>query len=156
MTNKNVAEWVKDDVKYTIKQVSWGPQHYCGYCTFPKRFAVEGGYDGILTYVPVHGGITYADESDDSMTYGFDCGHCDDENNPQLRDIEWLKGECERMASAIKIAAEYEPEYLLAKTNKEKARILEEYHKKTETELGAEFDIKDNFGTMIRLLCGEL
>jgi hypothetical protein len=60
--------------------------HYCGYCRFIERPVREVGYKGILTYVPVHGGITYANEDEDGMVYGFDCAHAGDEGNFLLKE----------------------------------------------------------------------
>jgi len=127
--------------------------HYCGYCRLPSRPTIETGYRGILTYVPVHGGITYANEdaTDCTMVYGFDCGHFDDEKNPLLRDLDWLSAECERMAEWISEAARFEERYLLARTNEEKAKVLDGYYKK----IGQAIP-RDNFGINLNLLGGSL
>ena len=151
----NVMEWTKDDIHFVIKQhTSLG--HYCGYCTFPLRPVKEQGYRGILTYVPVHGGITLANNEEEEMTYGFDCMHCDDDANPLMKDINWLKAECERMALAIQVAAKYEDAYLEAKDSKEKASVLDEYHKELSAHSDIKFDLRDNFGAMLSVLGGEL
>ena len=76
--SKALETWKHDDLVFSIVQHST-LNHYCGYVRFPKKPVREMGYNGILTYVPVHGGITFADSGKDgSMVYGFDCGHCDD------------------------------------------------------------------------------
>jgi len=83
-----------------------------GYVKFPKRPVVEDGYDGILTYVPVHGGITYAAEDEDGgMVYGFDSLHCDSAQFPRT-DPSWVEGECRKMIVGIRKAAEVEKKYL--------------------------------------------
>jgi len=161
MYPEDMAEivWKKGNVKFALvkqKIIGFG-EYYCGYCIFPKRFLIERKYDGIVTYVPVHGGITFAEEREDgSMVYGFDCAHAGDEKKPELKDIEWLKRECERMAKALKIAKKYEKRYLLAKDNKERAKVIEEFLKEVKEKTGAEFKLTENFGAMINFLCGEL
>jgi len=153
---KAIEVWEKDGLVFSVvKHSSMG--HYCGYVRFPKRPVREEGYGGILTYVPVHGGITYASESEDgSMVYGFDCAHCDDwsEVNPAGKKwtLEEIKQEAEKMAKGIKLTVKYEKRYLRCITNKGKAKVIDEYHQ----ELGIEFDIKDNFEAMLNVLFGEL
>ena len=130
--------------------------HYCGYVVFPARFTVEDGYNGLLTYVPVHGGITFAEErADKSMAYGFDCNHCDDAGKDILRDRDWLVAECERMAIGIVAAKQCEQDYLLSADSEAKSAVIRKYHEHVST-LGADFDLQDNFGAMIRVFCGEL
>lgn len=131
-------------------------KHWCGYCIFPKRPLIEEGYNGIATYVPVHGGITLAEEEKDGqMIYGFDCAHAGDEDNPQLQDMAWLQAECQRMAVGIMTAAGVEEDYLLARTDEEKTVVISRYHAAMEA-LGIEFNLSDNFGAMIHALFGNL
>ncbi len=143
--------WQKGDATFSI----WFCRdHYCGYVRYPKRFTIESGYDGFLTYVPVHGGLTYTKEdTNGSIVYGFDCAHCDDGGNPLCRDLDWLTAECERMDTALRLAPEYEKRYLVAATNKDKAAIIEEYHAAL-TNQGIVFDLRDNLGAMINVVVG--
>lgn len=130
--------------------------HYCGCAVLRQRPALEPGYDGILTYVPVHGGITYAEElADGRMIYGFDCAHANDELNPQYQDVEWLFAEIDRMVTGVQLAAEYEPDYLAAPDASARAVILDRYHSALSLK-GITFDLSDNFGAMIQRLFGEL
>lgn len=143
--------------------------HLCGYARFPKRPVREEGYDGILRFVPVHGGLTYAQGHDDgSMVYGFDCTHSGDavpiefERYPQYRDPNgrvWTEAEVARettaMVVAILIAAKYERRYLRCTKPKGRARVIDEYHELL-SERGIVFDLNDNFGAMISVLGGEL
>ncbi|WP_135612779.1 hypothetical protein [Methanococcoides sp. AM1] len=142
------VKWNDVDLVYSIvrhKQFS----HYCGYVRFPKRELTEQGYDGI--------GITYAEEHEDgSMVYGFDCMHAGDENNPRCSDIDWLKQECEKMGICLTIAAKYEERFLLAKTEEDKATVLDEFHEDIAKQIGATFDLSDNFGAMVRVMGGDL
>ncbi len=127
--NKAVNIWTKGNVMFSIVWHS-ACSHYCGYCRFSKRFVKEQSYNGILTYVPVHGGITYAEHwTNGSMVYGFDCGHSRDDKNEYLKSIDCLKNECERMAKQIRIIKKYENSYLKATTNKKKSKIIENYYK---------------------------
>jgi len=147
-----VKTWKFEDVECYLVLQSSG--YYCGYVRFPTRPVQEEDYEGILTYVPVHGGITYAsNQAEEGMVYGFDCAHSGDEYNTTMLDTEWLTAECEAMARAIKVAAVYEQEYLNAKgDNKRCAEILDSYQ---ET-LGRDLDVSDNFGAMINLMTGRL
>ena len=96
---------------------------YNGYAIFDKRPVREMSYGGLLVYVPVHGGITYAQEAEDgTMAYGFDTGHCDSGMFP-ICDLGWVKCQIDVMIRAIRLCAELEPEYLLSATNKERAPI---------------------------------
>lgn len=84
-----------------------------GYVVFPDKPVKEPGYDGILIYVPVHGGITFCHHGEDGSVYGFDTAHCHSENYPRM-DKKWIKSECGIMLKGILLAAEKEDEYLLA------------------------------------------
>lgn len=146
--------WWEENIYCSIVWVD--QHHYCGYARFPSRPVLVEGYYGILNYIPVHGGITYANEANDSsIVYGFDCAHVYDENNVNLKDINWLKTECQKMVGAILCASRFEEEFILAKDNTEKATVLDAFHKET-TEHGFEFDISNNFEAMIHLLGGQL
>jgi hypothetical protein len=131
--------------------------HLCGYVRFNKRPVIEKEYGGILSYVPVHGGITYAKESKNgSMVYGFDCAHCDDENNPNCKDANWVLKEAINMGLAILIAKKHERKYLAVDGfPKKRAKIIDCFHLETKKS-GVVFDIQDNFGAMINLLSGQL
>ncbi len=107
MEPKDRAEhsWEKDGIKYYICYVDILTGHYCGYCEFPERPLQSAGWDRVVEDIPIHGGITYVEEFEGRMIYGFDCAHYGDAENPMTKNIEWLKQECERMATEIKLAA---------------------------------------------------
>lgn len=98
--------WEHDGIRFMIIEHVWaerirniapvlGMGHFCGYCNLSVL---------VLDYnrVDVHGGITlYRSEQDGTYTYGFDCAHWNDSENPLLRDLDWLTSECERMAEQI-------------------------------------------------------
>lgn len=118
-----------------------------GYIAFPKRPVRELGYEGILAYVPVHGGITYAEQKEDgSMEYGFDTAHSHSDQFPRT-DVSWIKEQLRELAEGIMRAAEVEDKYLSCKTNKGRAKHCD-YVQGDGTELG--------FGAMINLLSGKL
>ncbi len=130
------------------------PGHPCGYARFPKRPVREEGYRGIMTFVDVHGGITYASEDEDgSMVYGFDCSHSGDWSRWDPTGRQWTEDEvaeqCERMAFGIVTAAKYEEDYLLASDAEQRAEVIDRFH----AEIGG-FDLTDNFGAMIQVLFG--
>lgn len=119
-----------------------------GYLAFPERPVVETGYDGIMRYVPVHGGITYAKHGIHGMVYGFDTKHIDSEQLP-INDKAWIKGQIEIMLKAILIAKDVEKEYLIATTNEQKAPLVQ----KVADACSAQ---QMNFGVNIALLSGKL
>jgi hypothetical protein len=174
--NKAVETWAIDDmIFYLVQQedVSAGNYfrrgHFCGYVRFGNRPLKEDHFSGIATYVPVHGGITFASEDDRGFIYGFDCAHCDDEDNPQMYDLIWLRAETERMGIAIKVAAEFEDAFLATETvtidedgdedkevnNQARAEVLDAYHGKLR-ELDIDFHLTDNFMAMINVIFGSL
>lgn len=130
-------------------------RHYCGYVRFPKCPMEHQGYDRILTYVPVHGGITYAHGDEYGYTYGFDCAHLGDEKRPELRDENFLQQECWRLAKAIQIAAKYACSYELRTNRQVRAGILDDFADELE-KAGIKIDYSVNFGVMIKMLSGEL
>lgn len=119
-----------------------------GYVVFKKRPVREQGYDGILAYVPVHGGITYASEDGGEMVYGFDTAHSDSDKFPR-NNKEWIRGQCEIMLKGILRATEVEHKYLACLTNKGKAK-----HAQYVRDVAPNTDL--GFGAMINLLSGQL
>jgi hypothetical protein len=120
---------------------------YNGYVCFKQKPIIEPDFRGILTYIPVHGGITYAHHDEIGSVYGYDSTHYDSGQFP-IRDIEWTKKQILLMVLGIKMAARIEPEYLAADgDNQRRAELVQPL-----VELGDGL----NFGTMLNLLCGEL
>ena len=157
--NSAVKKWEKDNMTFCVVQHST-MKHYCGYVRFPKRPVREEGYDGILTYVPVHGGITYAEQDKDgSMVYGFDCGHSGDWSEIHLGGHKWtleeVERETEKMAQAILLAAKYEKRYLRNISRKGKAKVTDEFHEELKKKHGISFKLQENFGAMLNVLAGD-
>lgn len=120
-----------------------------GYVIFPERPVKEDGYSGIVTYVPVHGGITLAQESDHGFIYGFDTGHYGSELKPRM-DPEWIKRQCAIMIKGLRMAAELEDDYLAAGGDNEKKSLI------CQDLLNLNPDEDLPFGVMLNLLCGNL
>lgn len=121
---------------------------YNGYIVFPKRPVKEKGYEGILSYVPVHGGITYANQDKLGMVYGFDVCHFNSDEIPKT-DPKWVKEQCKIMLMGILKASEVEKKYKKVKSNEEKAEHIQKV---------ADVNPTNNigFGAMINLLSGKL
>lgn len=121
-----------------------------GYIAFPKRPVKEKGYMGILTYVPVHGGITYAKKGKFGMVYGFDTVHCDSDKYPR-DNKKWIKKQIIKMIRGIEMAAKKEKNYLNAKTKKTKAKYAQMV-----LDTDRERENQYNFGIGINILSGKL
>lgn len=120
-----------------------------GYIVFEKKPVREDSYNGILTYVPVHGGITYCSHDPYGSVYGFDTAHCDSNNFP-IHNIKWIKKQISVMLEGIKRATKVEAKYLRCISNKGKAKHCEYVQKAGESEQ------RLNFGVSINLLSGQL
>jgi hypothetical protein len=111
---------------HALAAVIGAPWH-CGYAKFPKPFLCEKSYWGIVSEICVHGGITYADQEGGAITYGFDCHHSGDEKNPKLKNLGYLKTECEIMVDELLVAAKYEDLYLEAPNKNVAEDIFDAY-----------------------------
>jgi hypothetical protein len=122
--------WDVDEMRFYLVNHELG--HWCGYVRFTERFLLEDGYDGIVSEVPVHGGITYAEQDDRGMVYGFDCAHYGDDEDPRVRDLAWLRAECEWMGRAILVAKDFEIDYLKANGYEERSKVAEAFEERLE------------------------
>ena len=157
--SKATKSWSEEDLIFSVV-LHHELGHYCGYVRFPKKPVREEGYHGILTYVPVHGGITYAEQGKDgSMVYGFDCAHSGDWCSCHQMGHKWtlqeVREEIKKMAVSIQLIAKYERRYLRNITPKGKAKVIDEYHEELKKQNIA-FDLQDNFGAMLNLLAGQI
>lgn len=119
-----------------------------GYVVFPKKPVREDGYNGILTYVPVHGGITLCEHCKEGSIYGFDTLHYNSDKFPRT-DTEWIKCEIKIMIDAILVAKKVELKYLKCTTNKGKAKYAQMV-----SDVAPETD--HSFGVSLNLLSGKL
>lgn len=150
---ENKADLVWQDGGLTYSILNCRGSHYCGYVRLKKRLVKYESphYNGIYSYIPVHGGITFASEDEQGVIYGFDCAHSGDEKDPKTKDIDWLKKQCVILGEALLISNKYRVRYIRALTNKTKGKVLDEFR--------AQFPDKDegfNFGMAINLLGGQL
>lgn len=159
-----VKTWEKDGVTLSLLKSNRSlMNHYCGYVRLPKNpfkgnkrtydtgFTVE--YDGIVRYVPVHGGVTYAKSEDDgSIVFGFDCNHLNDDENGRLSDIDWLTNHCEQFGRWLLIAASFEDRYIDATDNTSRADVLDEMQES----FGVPFGENNDIMTMFRVMAGSL
>jgi hypothetical protein len=120
-----------------------------GYVAFDKRHAPLIARDeGILSYLPVHGGVTYAVKDSCACVYGFDTAHVISDHMPRT-ERPWIAWQCRVLYESILLAATLERRYLRAQTNSEKARILQPLLDLVpEEELGT--------GALLNILCREL
>jgi len=148
--------WEQDGIAFALVPHPSFPARLNGYCCFPQKPVSAPAIDGILTYVPVHGGITYCETlADGAVVYGFDCGHGGDDAPPHIYDLAWLKAHTQAMARSIQLAAEIEPAYLAADSEEARAQIITTYHRRCEL-LGATFELTNNLGAMMNVLLGRL
>jgi len=151
MSKETLCEEQRDGYKLRVLRVTNGPFTYlCGYATFPKRpLKREGYFDNLAEAVPVHGGITFAEDVEDGYEYGFDCAHIGDEANPQTHDPAWALEEADRMAKCLLLAREYEDRWLKADAGGRRA-VEEEFRAACAERFGAEADPPDVLGDFLR------
>lgn len=149
MNFKLIEEYELDGLKCKINSGS-GVGGYNGYITYPKRPLKEISYNGIATYISVHGGITYAhQENDESFTYGFDSSHCDSNKYPN-KDVNWIKEQIKIIRDGISLCQSLEDEYLISEGDNEKrAEICQKV-------LDINENMERSFGVNIKLLGGNL
>lgn len=122
---------------------------YNGYVLFPEKPVKEPDYDGVLTYVPVHGGITYCEHGPEGSVYGFDTAHFDSEKLPR-NDLAWIFSQCDILIRGIRLASTIEDAYLLAEGDNEKrAKLVQPICDLQASE-------HRNFGVTLNLLSGRL
>lgn len=173
--------WSRDGLEFSLARHP-DFKHWRGYVRFPNRPLKEPGYRGIVTYVPVHGGVTWAEDSPDgSFVYGFDCNHAwdrkdgtlqghaermrkfirtrnlaDPEGTPIRRTRKWLTAQCESMAAGIRVAVRFEDAYIAAAgDSQQRALILDQYRAYLRTE-GLGTVAQEPVGVMLNLLSGQL
>lgn len=105
--------------------------------------------DGIATYIPVHGGITYTEADRLGCVYGFDTMHFDSEAVPRT-DHKWIRWQCRVLYEGLLKASALEEAYnLAAGDNSARAEICQQL-------IGMIPEQGFNFGTIIKMLGGEL
>lgn len=150
MAFESVEKYKLGRLNCEIKNGSGYMNGYNGYITYHKRPLKEQGYNGIATYIPVHGGLTYAKENKDgSFTYGFDTAHCDSHKYP-IDNIDWIKEQIKIIRDGISLCKKLENKYLLAEgDNKKRAVICQKI-------INLQPQQERSFGVAIKLLSGKL
>ena len=126
--------------------------HLCGYVLIKDKncpVSWRGNYDAdALQYLAVHGGLTYCEHHPSAGTvFGFDCSHCDDDKNPDLRDPKHVMDLTRQMEDQILLYATRLGEWHGAGRDR-RIEIMQEIidAAETKTELG--------LGAMLGMMCG--
>lgn len=133
-----------------------------GYAFFeggPLPSAGPDFWGGLLGYVPVHGGITFArrhqevvagrSEPTAGIVYGFDTAHID--SDPMLStNTIWLKQEIEWLIRGIEKATMVEPRYLAADSDDARMSIAQEVYDVRPAAIGRQLGVTG----MLSLLSG--
>ncbi|HZF24008.1 MAG TPA: hypothetical protein VE030_11160 [Burkholderiales bacterium] len=109
---ENILELRKSPILPLVER-TLDPEALNGYVAFPKRHAPKlptNSYGGILQYIPVHGGVTYAVKDSYMAVWGFDTLHCDSGEVPRA-DRAWILGQCRLLHTGLLIAAKLWPEW---------------------------------------------
>jgi len=88
------------------------PDALNGYVAFPKRKApkIPRTANGIVRYIPVHGGVTWGRKDGFACVWGFDTGHHNSLEVPRT-DPDWIMKECLILLAGIRKAEELFPRY---------------------------------------------
>lgn len=82
--------------------------------------------------------------------------HLDDEQNPLLKNVEYLERECVVAAVGIRIAARYEPELLRRRDRMARAEIVQKFLDEIERRCGQRFDLRNNFSALLHIFSGQI
>jgi hypothetical protein len=123
--------------------------HLCGYCLIHKSKipkAWHGDYNAdALQYLRIHGGITYCHVEDKYVVFGFDCAHCYDGMNDDLKNPEIVMSMAKEMRKKILAYADVIEEWRKALTQ-QRCEMLDKINEGSNEELG--------FGAIIDVLGG--
>lgn len=131
---KVVHRVFEDGLFFYIVHFTGACDFYNGYVRFPRRFLREPDVLGIVAMVPVHGGVTFAEENeeDGTMVYGFDTvresdmlpGSCRTKSG--FRKFDWLMGQLRMMANGLRCVKTFEKAYLQSR-GRDKALVARNY-----------------------------
>ena len=74
---------------------------HCGYVALPGLEIDLTEMRASELDVDVHGGITWMEEEEGAIVFGFDCNHIGDVNREKVSNLEWLTNETEKMADQL-------------------------------------------------------
>jgi hypothetical protein len=88
------------------------PDALNGYVAYPKRQAprLPMGTGGITQYIPVHGGVTYAEKDSIAAVWGFDTMHYASEKQPRT-DPDWIRYQCHILHHGLEVAEDLWPKF---------------------------------------------
>ena len=98
MEDKKQWEYEPDKVTFEYEGLKCevirckGIGHLCGYVTLPEWHPWANLTTCDLIDVDVHGGITFAQQTDDGYVIGFDCGHAGD-ITPSIYERFWQESD---------------------------------------------------------------
>lgn len=126
--------------------------HLCAYTKFrsawlPREWRGNYNADG-LQYLAIHGGITYASESDGWCVFGLDCGHGGDEEHPELRDSQYVLGLAKSMRQQISLYRRRLGEWREG-SRKKRGELMDEISGTVQVK-----PLSPSLGAMIGVLCG--
>ncbi|HEY1897029.1 MAG TPA: hypothetical protein VGG62_12180 [Terracidiphilus sp.] len=102
------------------------PDALNGYVAFPKRHAprmpITTG--GIVKYIPVHGGATWACKDATAAVWGFDTMHAGSENVERTNQ-DWIRYQCHVLHHGLEIAEELWPKFKRA-TQAQRAEMAQQ------------------------------
>lgn len=146
---------------------------YCGYVRLNRKLFRERDVNGLLTYIPVHGGISYRGvDSEGCTVFGFDCNHSDDTDDGLSKwTREAAMRETDKLALGLIVATRFEDAYLRRGSSTPKSRkwarrrdhqrrraraeIVVRYHQSLSAR-GIRFHLTDQFGAMINVIFGQI
>lgn len=102
------------------------PDALNGYIAWRKRWKprVPVTTGGLVKYIPVHGGVTWAHKDSYAAVWGFDTMHAASENEPRT-DRDWIRGNCWILYRGLILAAQLWPEFQRA-NRRRKAQLAEQ------------------------------
>jgi hypothetical protein len=98
------------ELQYTIATLDPGALN--GYVAFPKRHAprLPVNYEGLVQYIPVHGGCTYAVKDSFAAVWGFDTNHANSEKIPRT-DPNYIRYLCHVLYEGLQAAEKLWPKF---------------------------------------------
>ena len=132
------------------------PDALNGYVAFDKRHAprVGDGTGNIVQYIPVHGGVTYAEKDSYAAVWGFDTMHCRSEEEPRT-DPAWILANCYVLYRGLKLGAELWPEFRRANCAR-RAELAQQLIDLNEEQSGQPLHQRLGFEALINLMTGQV
>lgn len=132
------------------------PDALNGYVAFPKRHAprLPATTGGLAQYIPVHGGVTYAEKDSFAAVWGFDTMHHNSASFPRT-DPEWIRYECALLHHGLQVAAELWPVFRREPDPAKRAAIAQGLF---DIEMAASGGVTDRLGfeALLSLLTGRI